>query len=169
MSAAAIRGCFSDFKIIRGRKCAQLVIEVPLEEADRALAALGGIPQAATERWVAVARLNPVSSNGRTLEGLPSGNAGSNPAAGPKEIRRFSELSPAQQAGIKCSDESFQRYCAWSDGEPDLAGEDQAAKYVRTYCRVDSRADLNTSPEAAEIWLRILRAYETWMLDPVEQ
>lgn len=152
MSAAAIRGTFSDFKIIRGRKCAQLVIEVPLEEADRALAALGGIPQAATERWVAVARLNESAVQ---IEEKPK--------------RRFSELSPAQQAGIKCQEPSFWRFLNGRDDVDSISSADSAAMWVRFECGVKSRADLNTDPASAERWLSLLREYETWMLDPVEQ
>ncbi len=33
---------FSDFRLVKGRKVCQLVCEVPLEQADAALAALGG-------------------------------------------------------------------------------------------------------------------------------
>lgn len=55
---AAIRASFSDFRIIKGRKQAQLILEVPIEEADNALAVLGGIPQPQSDCWVAVARLN---------------------------------------------------------------------------------------------------------------
>jgi hypothetical protein len=37
---AAIKGTFSDFKLIKTRKLAQLIIEIPIELADSALAAL---------------------------------------------------------------------------------------------------------------------------------
>src|SRR3954471_1246437 len=55
--AAVTQGTFADFRLIKGRKVAQLVFEVPIEQADQALAALGGLPQPATEAWVALARL----------------------------------------------------------------------------------------------------------------
>jgi hypothetical protein len=42
---AATQGTFSDFRLIKGRKVCQIVIEVPIEQADQALAALGGLPQ----------------------------------------------------------------------------------------------------------------------------
>jgi hypothetical protein len=47
---AAIKATFSDFRLIKGRKQAQLVLEVPIEQADNALAALGGIPQPHSDR-----------------------------------------------------------------------------------------------------------------------
>src|SRR4051812_4591789 len=55
--AAVTQATFSDFRLVKGRKVAQLVFEVPIEQADQALAALGGLPQPATEAWVALARL----------------------------------------------------------------------------------------------------------------
>jgi hypothetical protein len=48
---AAVKATFSDFRLIKGRKQAQLVLEIPIEEADRALAALGGIPQPQSDHW----------------------------------------------------------------------------------------------------------------------
>jgi len=57
MTAAAFRATFSDFRIVKGRKMAQIVLETPLEEADAALEVLGGVPRPDAERWVAVARL----------------------------------------------------------------------------------------------------------------
>jgi hypothetical protein len=45
---------FRRFPAYQGPKVAQLVIELPIEEADAALATLGGLPQPAAERWVAI-------------------------------------------------------------------------------------------------------------------
>lgn len=55
---AAIQATFSDFKTVKTRSVAQLVFEIPIEQADMALKALGGVPQPQAEQWVAVARLN---------------------------------------------------------------------------------------------------------------
>jgi hypothetical protein len=59
---AAIQASFADFRLIKGRKQAQIILEIPIEGADAALAALGGIPQPQSDRWVAVARLNGAST-----------------------------------------------------------------------------------------------------------
>ena len=48
---------FSDFRLVKGRKVCQLVCEVPLEQADAALAALGGLPNPHAERWVGIVPL----------------------------------------------------------------------------------------------------------------
>jgi len=128
MEAAAISATFSDFRIVKGRKVAQLVLEVPLEKANSALAALGGIPQPATETWVAVARLTAEPKSEK-----------------PKERRRFEELPLSQQAALRCNDPEFQ-------GWLDVANADRAAAEVRLRCAVKSRAELDSNNFAADLW-----------------
>lgn len=151
---AAISGTFADFKIVRGRKCAQLVIEVPLEQADAALNALGGLPNPAMERWVAVARLNQGKQ-----------------AAEPKQAKAadrktWNDLPPAQRAAIKCGEESFRDFlghkiCDQRGWEfPKEA--DEAAQVVRLICGVESRSDLNTDSAARAAWERIENDYWLW-------
>jgi hypothetical protein len=91
---AAIKATFSDFKLIRTRKLCQLVLEIPIEEADNALATLGGIPQPQSDRWVAVARLNGAAK----------------PEPEPKEKRRWEDLKLSMQASIRCNEKAFQKY-----------------------------------------------------------
>src|SRR4051794_33494293 len=69
---AAIQGTFADFKLVKTRRTVQIVIEVPIEQADQALAALGGLPQPAEEKWVAVARINGAAT---FIEHLPPDEA----------------------------------------------------------------------------------------------
>lgn len=119
--AAAITGSFADFKIIRTRSVCQLVIEVPLEQADAALAALGGVPQPATERPVAVARL--VSEKERK----------------PDARERYAQLSEGEQAvaraGLLAADPAFQESVG-------VTGEDDAADYIRNHCGITTRRSL---------------------------
>lgn len=161
MKPAVITGNFADFKLIRSRKVAQFVIEVPIEQADVALAALGGLPNPATETPVAIARLTPASANGRP-SGFGPENAGSTPAAGTKDRRRFSELPPAQQAALKCQDEAFRRFMVDTGHSPSMDESDVAAA-VRDACGINSRSVLNTNPSAAERWLTLLREFDVWM------
>jgi len=88
---AAITGTFADFKTIKTRSTAQLIIEIPIEDADRALLALGGVPQPGKEQNVAVARLQA-------------------PEEPVKERKDWNTLGRAAQAGILCSDERFWKY-----------------------------------------------------------
>jgi hypothetical protein len=72
----------------------------------------------------------------------------------PKPDRRpWSVLTPTQQAAIRCGDPDFWDF---------LSGDDflvmnalEAAQYVRQYCKVETRAELTTNPEAAEMWRRL--------------
>lgn len=57
-SPAAIFGSLADFKLVKTRSVVQFIVEVPIEQADVALATLGGIPLPGVERPVALARLN---------------------------------------------------------------------------------------------------------------
>lgn len=54
---AAMDGCYSDFRIVKTRSVAQLIVEIPIERAAEAVA-LFGVPQPGQEIHVAVARLN---------------------------------------------------------------------------------------------------------------
>jgi hypothetical protein len=133
------KGTFSDFKIIRTRKVAQLVVEIPIEEADAAVAALGGLPRSDRERWVAVARLDMNAANGQRE----------------KTRRAFCDLPFPQQAGIKTKDTDFQ---FWINGG--FCSEQDCAAGIRKRCGVESRADIVAGSEAGEKWLGLLREFE---------
>lgn len=135
----AIRATFSDFKLIRTRKVAQLVMEVPLEQANAALKALGGVPQAETEQWVGIA---PIQGDDA-------------PAPAEKPRRRFSEMSRAQQAGMMCADLQFQEFCC-------AHNEVEAADYVRSWCDIDSRSKLDFLETPAAKWDELLTEFDAW-------
>lgn len=66
------------------------------------------------------------------------------PVGGPAQTsdrRSWETLSNAQQAGIRCNDERFQQWVA-------RQSKSTAATFVRDYCGVHSRADLNEGPPA---------------------
>jgi hypothetical protein len=137
---AAIQATFSDVKLIRSRKVCQIILEIPLEQADAALSTLGGIPQPHSERWVALARLN-----GHAPE--PKSD---------KEKQRWENLKLSMQAGIRCEEKAFQRFLG-----VELAVN--AADEVRQICGVDSRSGLNDNPAAAERWRDLDRSYQAWL------
>lgn len=149
---AALSATYVDFKIIRTRSTAQIILEVPLEEADRALKILGGVPRPDVERWVAVARLNPAA-----------------PATeGEKPRKRWSELPRAQQAALACQDVAFQDFLMRRPAFKDAAAlctakdsPDWPAETVRVICDVRSRADLNTNDSAARKWDALYLQYLT--------
>jgi hypothetical protein len=147
-NATAISATFADFRLIKGRKQAQLVLEIPIEEADNALAVLGGIPQPQSDCWVAVARLNGVAK----------------PELEPKEKQRWEGLKLSMQAGIRCNEPAFQRFMREVHNSEAHGDDDEdAANAVRHICGVDSRSGLNNNPEAAEQWRQLERSYQAWL------
>lgn len=156
MTAAAFSGTFADFRIVKTRKLAQFVIEVPLEAADDALKALGGLPRSDQERWVAVARLQDGRGHGAGGDGSPAAAASEADAA---PARRFS-----QEAGRLCKDKRFRM---WLERAPELAGtpfvapldSDDAAACVRRFCKVRSRSEFDTDFEAAVRWRKLRDRY----------
>ena|SRR5581483_1265781 len=136
-SAAAIRGTFADFRLIKGRKVAQLVVELPIEEADGALATLGGLPRPDREAWVALARLNVTS-----VKPTPT--------------------KLAMIAGMRCEDPIFQRFLIEELGVDAPQDGDTAAEFVRRYCRVDSRKQLNLDPDAMDRWRDLDGKFIAW-------
>jgi hypothetical protein len=145
---AAIQATFADFRLIKGRKQAQLVLEIPIEEADNALAVLGGIPQPQSDCWVAVARLNGVAK----------------PAPEPKEKQKWEDLKLSMQAGIRCEEPAFWRFLQEKHYRgSECSNATLAAQDVRYICEVDSRSGLNDNPEAAERWRQLERSYQAWL------
>jgi predicted metalloenzyme YecM len=132
--AAVTQGTFADFRLIKGRKVCQIVIEVPIEQADQALSALGGLPQPATEAWVALARLE---TRERVIPLKPDNT----------------KLS--LEAALRCREPLFQRYL-------EVSNEDEAAQSVRLICGIASRAGLNTDPEAARAWRTLDSQFLAW-------
>lgn len=138
MSRAAFQGTFADFKLIKSRKVGQFVIEIPLEQADAALSALGGLPRPDQEAWVAVARLDP--------------KAAQTPAPSPaKPKSKWDELPYAQQAALRCNDVRFRSYLE-VENKLRTVSETDAAAIVRRYCQVESRAEIVKGTKAGDWW-----------------
>lgn len=142
---AAIQGTFSDFRTVKGRKVAQLVIEVPVEQADAALRALGGVPQPHDPKWVAIARLDPKAAS---------------KADEPRERKAWADLPPAQQCAIRCEDHAFRLFISKYCEDPAIQSSQQVAAVIRHLCGIGSRADLNTNHRARVVWHNLDRRFE---------
>lgn len=140
MTQAAFRAVFADWKVIKTRATVQLVFEIPIEQADQAYQALGGMPIAASEVWCGIARLKLKDENNglEQAEGPPTKTEGTStdsdmrgvrPEQGrpaitavprlsgvprapgvDKERRAFGDIAPAQQAGIFCNEVAFHKF-----------------------------------------------------------
>jgi hypothetical protein len=137
MTAAAFSGDYVDLRFVKSRKVAQVVVEIPIEQAAAFVAAFGA-PNPSTGVPVALARLAAAQEQ--------------QPA---KERRKFSELPPSQQAAMRCNERDFQTFM-------DASTPDEAAESVRLHCGIRSRAELNSSPEAAAKWDLLEADYFAW-------
>ncbi len=146
----AVLASFADFKLVKTRQMAQFVFELPLEKADAALAALGGVPQPDKEVWVGIAPITEEAAQ-RAATPAPEDITITWPASRwpptdkPKERQRWDTLPPTQQAGIRCNDVEFQAWLSASNA-------DEAALSVRNRCGVKSRTELATDNVAAALW-----------------
>ena len=160
---AIISASFSDWRPVKSRKVLQLIFEVPVEQTEKVLNTLGA-PMPHEDNWCAIAVLTEEARSSMGEQGtLTAQAAGSNPAAPTK--KRFDEMSRAQQAGLLCNEKRFQEwlmmaYGGWEHISPDITdAAERTAVWVRKYCAVQSRADLDASHAAGVNWDVLLTEY----------
>ena len=144
-NATPIKATFSDFRLVKGRKCAQLVFEVPLEGADAALGSLGGLPRPDAERWFGIVALDLSKA------------ASEAPSAPDKQLKPFETLPAPQQAALRCNDLDFQKFYG-------VNGADVAAECVRRHCGVKSRSELATNAIARAKWIELDDEFFRWKM-----
>ena len=141
----ALEATYADWKVVKTRGILQLVFELDLQNADRAYAVLGGMPNPAKDVWVAIARLN---LNVRQATETPAENS---PTTVQNHGGRSATRPPnpyAKRAGILCNDIRFQKFLA--DRYGIIAAPDAAACKVRELCEVASRAEIAPGTPAAD-------------------
>ena len=78
--------------------------------------------------------------------------------------KRWNELSPAQQAGIRANDITFRRLVSeirhGRSELPVLVCE--AEEFIRSSCAVSSRADIKPGTNYAELWERLDARFLAW-------
>ena len=166
MTTLAFKATYSDWKVIKTRGVVQVVMEVPLSEADAAYQILGGMPDFSQERWFGVAPLKEVMPH-PTKRSVQTGhnNAPPQPAepdrhsAGAK--RDWRDLPPSAQASMLCDKVIFQMFLREKypdDWHESMADPDEC---VRLICAVSSKAMLNDGPHRV-IWHSLQSEYQTW-------
>jgi hypothetical protein len=150
MTKAATLATFSDFRTVKGRKVCQLVFEVPIESANEALQALGGVPSPVDPVWCGIARVQP--------------KAASEPLkAAERPRKRWEDLTPAQQCGIRCQETEFVAFLNAKFADTlEMVGDDPAA-FVRDYCGVSSRGLIFKGSAAEQRWLLLESGYQAWL------
>jgi hypothetical protein len=145
----ALGGDFADLKTVKSRSTVQMVIELPIEEGER-IVRMFGFPQPSNPVRVAIAR----------LAATPQIEATAEPAANSNGHRSWRDLTPAQQAGIRCNEPAFQKFLR-EEGDSAVNDDAGAAAYVRLACGVHSRAHLVGN--AANKWRELEAKYQAWM------
>lgn len=82
-----------------------------------------------------------------------------------KPKRRMSELSRAQQAGILCNDPQFQQFIGTVyDVSWPITHDRQviAAGFVRNFCKVKSRAELDSTHWSGTTFDQLRSEYDAW-------
>jgi hypothetical protein len=155
---AAFQATFSDWKLIKGRKVVQVVLELPLEKADHAYKVLGGMPDPGKSVWCAVARLKNGAEASAPREEQKPASPG---CVAPPARRPLDSLPLPQQAGILCQEGGFR---AFLNEEFNYACEtaDDAADAVRERCNITSRSELGTNKKAAERFIELREQYQAW-------
>jgi hypothetical protein len=184
---AAFQGSYADLKFIKSRSVAQVVVELPIEEAAAFVAAFGA-PVPGSECPVALARIHPekdVSERDDRLspEAMRRRRImwGGSPEElleyeteikreltptpvndSPKERRPWATLSYAEQAGIRCNEPTFWRWLECQRGVA-INSSQIAASAVRAICQVGSRSELIRGTVAGKRWEFVCSACESWL------
>ncbi|MBR1122144.1 hypothetical protein JQ628_11515 [Bradyrhizobium lablabi] len=145
-SPVAFKATYSDFKLVKTRAVVQVIFEVPLADSNEVLDILGGMPNAANERWFGIAPLR------EPITDAPEG----------KQSKNWRELLPSAQAGIRCAEPIFWAFLREEMNMREEGSADNAASFVRAHCKVNSRAHFNSNPAAKAVWQSLDNQFQAW-------
>lgn len=78
-------------------------------------------------------------------------------------MTRRGSLTLATRAGILCNDRQFRRYVGQAIAAPGgEVGTEAAAEYLRRFCGVTSRRDLDMTPEARARFDTLTLEFDAW-------
>lgn len=137
-----IQGTYADFKIVKTRSVAQMIIEIPLEQAQTAIN-MFGVPTPSLEHWVAVAALDS-----RVIQ------------------KNEDAVNAVKQAGMLCKSESFgdflrQRYVP----EVIPTNPESIADGLRKVLGIKSRTEFHENQDALMAFTRIKTEHEKWIIE----
>lgn len=142
MNNRVIQGTYADFKIVKTRNVAQLVIEVPLEQAQSAIQ-MFGVPTPQKEQWVAVAALHEVSVQTNGEEG------------------RKAVIS----SQMICKSELFGKFLREEMGLGEVEDNDESrSQGLRTLLGIHSRSELGKDQASLQAFYRIKGEYDQWLM-----
>lgn len=110
--------------------------------------------------------VEPIAAIAQSVERQPSklDVESSNLSGRSKPPRPFSSLPLSQQAGIRCEDNAFKGFMIHKF--PSMAAiYDNPAEFVREYCSVNSRSELDKDEIAGFQWQQLEADYQSWLTD----
>ena len=142
--APPVHGTYESCRTVAGRSVLALTIDVPAERSHKALQTLG-YPTAGSDIQVAVA----------LLKGEPP----------PQKLPKEPGAAAVQRAALRPKDPPFQRFMLGPDVVPGDAttNEERTKEAIYAECKIRSRAELKTNPDALAKWLNLERIYEKWL------
>jgi hypothetical protein len=154
----AFRATYSDWKLIKTRGVVQVVMEIPLADADAAYDVLGGMPVHGKERWFGIAALKSPAEEDRGTHRQKD----SSPSPHPGEAKRnWRDIPPPQQAGIRCDEPAFAAFLK-EQRPDDWQEEPDPVDCVYLICGITSRSELATNHKARVIWKMLDDQYSAW-------
>lgn len=173
MKRAAFTADYVDLRFIKSRKCAQIVVEIPIEQAAEFVAAFGA-PNPATGVPVALARIDP----SKVIEASPEPAQavrltevyddeirinGETIYRGDMKRRKFGDLPLVVRCAMTCEKPAFWQFLLEEGHAADVLNAEQAATYVRGLCEVKSRSEIIKGSPAGDRWEMIERNFDAWM------
>jgi hypothetical protein len=164
MTTAAFQATYSDWRLIKGRKCVQIVFEVPVEKADEAYKVLDGMPDPSRSVWCAVARMNSGVIEEPKTRDSEIGRPG--PQSTRSGGRATSDKRLVRQAAMCCGEPIFWKFLNEKyllPGES-VDKEHGAAAAVRHICGIESRSEILPNTQAGEAWDYLYSKFLAWKL-----
>ena len=143
MTNRIIQGTYSDFKIVKTRSVAQVIIEVPLDQANQ-FVQMFGLPQPHEELWVAVAAIDRVSVE-----------------------KNASATKAVQMAGILCNEFEFGEWLRNERGMAEIQPNESKsiADGLRAILGIRSRTEFHDNPDHVVAFNRLKGEYEEYKLE----
>ena len=139
---AIIQGEYTTFKHIKTRKAVVLEIEVPEEQFEDVIDKLG-MPVGGNSKPVAIALLDESKVT--------------------KAPKVESDNKMVTRAVMICKEVAFQRFAVERVLFGDELTEDNAAEYIKNYCKIDSRSKLKDDIDAQRSFADMVLGYKYWL------
>ena len=163
-SRAVAQASYSDFRLVKTRSAAQIVLEIPIEEAGAFVDAFG-LPIPGHEIHVAIARLQvpatdeePSEARGEMDNGAPKVEHPNHPR-NTAASERFRALGKPEQMVARAA--MLRKAALFQDW---LGVRDEEGARARIYdrCGIGSLSELAANEDAAFKWEQMLVEYDIW-------